>query len=223
MTRKDYLIPAGLILLSLVPSVAGTARLVEMAGDPLVTEQNARFLASPLPILLHIPAVVLYSIVGAFQFSPGLRRQKRGWHRASGRLMLPMGIVAALTGLWMAHFYAWPAGDGYMVYGERLIVGTAMLASLVLGADAIRRRDFKAHGDWMIRAYALGLGAGTQVLTHLPWFILMEGWPSEGPRGVMMGGAWLLNALVAESIIRKSRVPQPRPVAMAPLTSPAAA
>lgn len=40
---------------------------------------------------------------------------------------------------------------------------------------------------------------------HLPWFILAGGAPPELPRAVMMGGAWLLNALVAESIIRKGR------------------
>jgi hypothetical protein len=57
----------------------------------------------------------------------------------------------------------------------------------------------------MTRAYALGLGAGTQVLTHLPWFILMSGKPGEGPRAVMMGGAWVLNALVAEWVIRRRR------------------
>jgi hypothetical protein len=27
----------------------------------------------------------------------------------------------------------------------------------------------------MTRAYAIGLGAGTQVLTHLPWFVLADG------------------------------------------------
>ncbi|HEX6941819.1 MAG TPA: hypothetical protein VF128_02760 [Gemmatimonadaceae bacterium] len=32
-------------------------------------------------------------------------------------------------------------------------------------------RKYAEHGDWMIRAYAIGMGAGTQVLAHLPWFI----------------------------------------------------
>ena len=41
-----------------------------------------------------------------------------------------------------------------------------MAASIVLGFTAIRRRDIAAHRAWMIRAYALGLGAGTQVFTQ---------------------------------------------------------
>ena len=205
MSRKDYLIPAGLIALSLVPGIAGTARVVELAGNALVTPDNARFVAMPLPVLLHIPAAVVYSVLGALQFSPGLRQRARGWHRASGRVLLPLGVLVALSGLWMTLAYPWPAGDGLMVYIERLLVGIAMLAALMLGAQAIVRRNFRAHGNWMTRAYALGLGAGTQVLTHLPWFMLMDTRPGEMARGIMMGGAWLINAIAAEWIIRRNR------------------
>ena len=55
----------------------------------------------------------------------------------------------------------------------------------------------------MIRGYAIGMGAGTQVLTHLPWFIFVNGTPGEGPRTVMMGSAWVINVLVAEWVIRR--------------------
>jgi hypothetical protein len=113
------------------------------------------------------------------------------------------GLIAALTGLWMTLVYPWPAGDGWLVYLERLVFGTAMLAALVLALDAIRRRDFASHGAWMTRAYAIGLGAGTQVLTHLPWFVFAEGKPGELPRAVMMGAGWVVNVTVAEWIIRR--------------------
>jgi uncharacterized membrane protein len=202
--RSDWWIPTLLILLSLVPAIAGTARLTQLAGGD-VTPQNARFFASPAPVVLHIFAAVLYSILGALQFSPSFRRGRRGWHRAAGRILIPCGLVVALTGLWMAHFYSWPAGDGFLVYVERLIAGSAMLLSIILGIEAIRRRKFASHGDWMTRAYALGLGAGTQVVTHLPWLMLGEGQPGEGPRAVMMGAGWVINVLAAEWIIRRRR------------------
>jgi hypothetical protein len=105
----------------------------------------------------------------------------------------------------MAHFYPWPAGDGIGVYVERVVFGMAMVVSLVLGIDAAaRRRDFNAHGAWMVRAYAIGLGAGTQVLTHLPWFILV-GKPGESARTVLMGAGWVINVIVAEWTIRSAR------------------
>ena len=205
-TRADWLVPAGLVMLGLVPAIAGTVRLAQLAGGAAITPDNARFFASPLPVVLHIPAVIVYSFVGAFQFARGFRRRHRAWHRAAGRVLVGLGFVAALSGLWMAHFYPWPAGDGVAVYVERLVVGTAMIASLLLAIGAVRRRDFKTHGEWMTRAYAIGLGAGTQVLTHLPWFILADGKPGETARGVMMGAGWAINIVVAEWIIRRGRV-----------------
>ena len=202
-TRSSWLIPAGLIALSIVPAVAGTARLTQLAVGAPITPENARFFAAPVPVVLHILAVVVYSILGAFQFSASFRRRRRGWHRAAGRILVPCGVVAALTGLWMAHFYPWPEGDGRLLYFERLVVGFAMLASLAIAVVAIRRGDVALHGRWMIRAYAIGLGAGTQVLTHLPWFMLADGKPGELPRAVMMGAGWAINVIAAEWIIRR--------------------
>jgi len=202
-TKSDWLIPAGLVLLSLVPSLAGIVRLAQLGGGAPVTAENARFLSAPLPAMLHIPAAIAFAIVGAFQFSAGFRRRHRGWHRAAGRVLLPCGFVVALSGLWMAQTYAWPAGDGVAVYVERLLFGSAMFVSLVLSVRAILRRDFVTHGAWMTRAYAIGLGAGTQVLTHLPWFILVGPKPGELPRGVMMGAGWVINVVVAEWVIRR--------------------
>jgi uncharacterized membrane protein len=199
------------VVLSAVPAVAGTARLAELGTGAEVTEANARFFAQPLPIVLHLLSVIPYSLVGAFQFSAALRRRKRGWHRAAGRVLVVCGMVAALTGLWMAHFYPWPPADGEALYVIRLLFGSAMLASIVLAVDAIRRRDFAAHGAWMIRGYAIGLGAGTQVLTHLPWFILVGPQPSELPRTIMMGAGWVINVVVAEWVIRRGKGGSPVP------------
>jgi uncharacterized membrane protein len=205
-TKSDWLVPAGLVMLSLVPAVAGTARLAQLAGGAEVTPENARFFAAPLPVVIHIPAAILYSIVGAFQFSRSFRRRNRAWHRVAGRVIGVCGLLVALSGLWMAHFYPWPEGDGQLVYVERLVFGLAMTLSIVLGVYAVVRRDFAAHGAWMTRAYAIGLGAGTQVLTHLPWFLLVDGKPGELARGLMMGAGWITNVLVAEWIIRRRRV-----------------
>jgi uncharacterized membrane protein len=210
-TKSDWLIPAALIALSLVPAIAGVVRLTQLAAGAAITPDNARFFAAPLPVAIHIPAVIVYSILGAFQFSAGIRRRRRGWHRAAGRILIPCGLLVALSGLWMAQFYPWPAGDGYLVYVERLVFGSAMVVSIVLAVAAIGRRDFTSHGEWMIRAYAIALGAGTQVLTHLPWFLLVGGKPGELPRAVLMGAGWVINVVVAEFIIR-TRLARPSSV-----------
>lgn len=194
--------PAGLIALSVVPVAAGAARLTELAGGAEVTAENARFFAMPLPVVLHILGASVYSVLGAFQFASGFRRRKPGWHRAAGRILVPCGLVVALSGLWMTLFYPRPPGDGDLLSGFRLVFGSAMVGSIILGLAAIRRRDVARHRAWMARAYAIGMGAGTQVFTHLPW-ILILGRPGELTRALLMGAGWVINLAVAEWVIRK--------------------
>lgn len=198
--RSEWLIPAGLLLLSAVPAIAGAVRLTELSSGAEITTTNVRFFASPLPVVVHIISVTLYSVLGAFQFAPGFRRRHRGWHRLAGRVLIPSGLIAALSGLWMSHFYPWPAGDGVWLYGLRLFFGPAMLFSILLGAAAIWRRDFTQHGAWMLRGYAIGMGAGTQVFTHLP-LLFFPAWQGELARALCMGAGWVINLVVAEWII----------------------
>lgn len=197
-----WFVPAALILLSAIPIIAGAFRVTELGSGADVTPDNARFFASPLPVVLHIVSVSVYSILGAFQFAPGFRRRRPGWHRAAGRLLIPSGLIAALSGLWMTQFYPWPEYDGEILYSLRLLFGSAMFVFILLSTNAIRRRDFARHGAWMIRAYAIGLGAGTQVLTHLP-LLLFPALLGEPTRALAMGAGWVINLAVAEWVIRK--------------------
>jgi uncharacterized membrane protein len=200
-TRPDWRTPAALIALGMVPIVAGIHRLGQLAGGAEITPANARFFAAPVPVVVHILAVIPFAVLGAFQVATAFRRRHRRWHRNAGPVVAALGLVAALTGLWMAHFYPWPAGDGELLYAFRLVFGAGMVLSLVLALGAIRGRDFLAHGAWMLRGYAIGMGAGTQVLTHLPWFLLV-GPPGELARGLLMGAGWVINLAVAEWYIR---------------------
>ena len=197
-----WLIPAGLILLSVVPVVVGAARLVELGSAAPVTPGNARFFAAPLPVVLHILSVTVYSILGALQFAPSFRRRHARWHRRAGWMLIPAGLMAAISGLWMTLTYPWPSGDGVLLYWLRLVFGTAMTVSIFRGVIALRRRNFAQHGAWMLRGYAIGLGAGTQVFTHLFW-LLLAGQPTESARAVLMGAGWVINLAVAEWIIRR--------------------
>jgi uncharacterized membrane protein len=206
-SRPDtWPIPTFLIALSAVPALAGAARLIELGSGAALRPDNARFVAAPLPVTLHIVSVTIYCVAGALQFSPGLRRRQLAWHRQAGRLLIPTGLVAALSGLWMSHFYDLPPHDGEALYWMRLIVGAAMVYGLAAGYRAIRLRQIARHRVWMIRAYALGIGAGTQFLTNVPWVVLI-GPPGEAARAILMGAGWGINVLLAEWIIHRSRGP----------------
>jgi hypothetical protein len=192
---------AALFLLSAIPLAAGAFRLSELFGGAKITPTNARFFASPLPVMLHIIGAAVYAFLGAFQFSTRFRRRMPGWHRMAGRLVIVVGLMVGLSGLWMNQFYPHPPGDGVLLYIFRLLFGSAMVVSIVLGYGAIRRRDVTRHRAWMMRGYAIGLGAGTQTLTLMVGEMI-GGKPNELNRALLMGAAWVINLAVAEWAIR---------------------
>jgi hypothetical protein len=76
-----------------------------------------------------------------------------------------------------------------------------MAASIVLGFTAIRRRDIASHRAWMIRAYALAVGAGTQVFTQGVGEAVFG--TSELSTALSISSGWVINAAVAECVIRR--------------------
>ena len=150
----------------------------------------------------HLSAVA-YTILGAFQFSAGLRRRRPGWHRAAGRVLVVLGLTVAVSALWLTLFYPREPGTGELAYLFRLAFGSGMAASIILAFAAIRRGDVTRHRAWMTRAYALALGAGTQTLT-LGIGPAVFG-PSVLTHDLSLGAAWAINIAVAEYIIRRRR------------------
>ncbi|WP_020015388.1 DUF2306 domain-containing protein [Promicromonospora sukumoe] len=201
--RHVWLVPTGLLLLAVIPALGGSARLAELASDPVLTEENARFVSQPLPVVLHIVCVTVYSMLGAFQFVPSLRRRR--WHRWAGRVLAPAGVGVALTGLWMTAFYDLPVKDTAVVNGMRYLVGTTMLLAIVLGVRAALRRDFATHSAWMTRAYALAMGAGTQGLLLGP-LVLVTGSLDPVTNSIGLTAGWLINIAVAEWVIHRRRL-----------------
>ncbi|MDG4797107.1 DUF2306 domain-containing protein [Micromonospora sp. WMMD1082] len=203
--RSNWLIPAGLLVLGIVPVLAGGLRLAELAGGAPVLPDGDRIASVPVPVVLHIVSVTVFSVLGAFQFAPRFRRRRRGWHRAAGRLLVPCGLLTALTGLWLTLFIPRAALDGDALAAIRVLVSVAMAASMVLGLVAILRRDVARHRAWMIRGYALGMGAGTQFFTQVVWLAAAGPLTMSSKTGTM-AAAWLINVVVAEWIIRRRAV-----------------
>lgn len=201
--REKWML-VGLLLLGVIPIMAGQIRLAELLQGVELTAANARFIQQPWPVVVHIVTATLYASLGAFQFSGTLRHRAPLWHRLAGRVLVINGVAVALTGLWMSLFYALPDTDGPALLVVRVLVSSAMLVALGLGVRAVRQRQFSLHRAWMIRAYALAMGAGTQVVTHLPWQIVF-GEPDTQVRAILMTAGWVINLCVAEWVIRWTR------------------
>jgi len=156
-----------------------------------------------MPVVIHVIAATIYALLGSFQFSTGVRLRWPTWHRRAGVLLLGCALLTGATGIWMTAAYSIPPSlQGPLVCGVRLVVGVAMLTSIVKGWASIVRRDLAQHEAWMIRAYALAQGAGTQALIFLP-LMLVSGPVFGLTRDVLLSAAWVLNIVMAEWIIRR--------------------
>jgi len=200
-------VPAALIGLSAIPLAAGALRLVQLAGGPQAIPADHRFTGFPAALIVHIVGACLYALVGAFQFVPRIRRRHRTWHRRAGRLLAVAGLLVAGSALWMTLLYDGKPGTGELLYVLRLGFASAMAACLILGFTAVRRHDIAAHRAWMIRAYAIGLAAGTQAFTEG----IAGALPGTGElRGDLAKGAgWAINLAIAEYAVRRPRAGRP--------------
>jgi len=202
--RKGWWVPPSLLALAAIPLLGGIGRMVELLGGPEVLPADPRFAESPVPLVVHIVAAVVYALLGAFQFSARLRRRHPGWHRRAGRLLVALGLAVALSGLWMTLLYPQKEGTGDILYVFRLLASSGMAVSIILGLVAIRRREIARHRAWMTRAYALALGAGTQAFTVGFGEALFGSGVVR--TDLMMGAAWVINLAVAEWFIRRPAV-----------------
>ena len=199
---REWFVIVGLLVLSFIPITAGAFRLNQLSGGAQITPANARFFASPLPVIVHIVSASLFAILGAFQFAAGFRRRWPAWHRVVGRVLVVCGLLVGFSGLWMTIFYPRPVGDGNFLSALRLLFGSTMIVSIVLSFVAIRRGDVTRHSAWMMRGYAIGLGAGTQALILMAGEMI-AGKPSELSRALLIGASWVINLAVSEWVIRR--------------------
>ncbi|TGN65368.1 DUF2306 domain-containing protein [Nocardioides eburneiflavus] len=202
-------VAAALVVLTLIPLSAGILRLLQLAGGLSVMPADDRFVGFPAALVIHIAGSACFALLGVGQLITRFRRRHLTWHRRAGRVLVVAGLAVVGSALWLTIGYPAHPGTGPILFVARLLAATAMGTFLVLGFAAIRRRDITAHRAWMVRAYALALGAGTQAFTEG----LTEA--AIGP-GVISGdlaklGGWVINLAVAEwAVQRTSRARGPR-------------
>jgi predicted membrane protein DUF2306 len=161
-------------------------------------------------LVAHIFTAAVAIVLGPLQFMAKVRA-RRALHRTIGRVYLLAGVLpAAVTAIPVA---VW---SGRIVTQIGLVVAAVLwLITGGLGYRAARRRDFTGHRDWMMRNYALTfLAVTSRILTPLLFVALLpfttddsrpvgERIPSLIPVGQTLG--WIVNLVVAESLIRRRR------------------
>lgn len=197
--KPAWLLPTGLITLGLIPILANALRRIALAIGAEESASGGGSAELPLPVFLHIIGATVFVVLGAFQFSTTFRRRRPSWHRIAGRVLIVAALLAAGSGLWLA-FLHFPANSGVLLFLFRLLAGLGTVLFIVLAFTAIRRRDITHHRAWMIRAYAIALGAGTQVFT-LGFGEVVFG-KTELSVALLNGAGWAINLAVAEIAIR---------------------
>jgi hypothetical protein len=201
--RTSALPIAGLLLFGAMPLTFAMIRALQLMGVVDIMPPLAGNVV--VPVGVHIGGALVYATLGAFQFSAFLRRRWPLWHRLAGRLAFAAGMLVALSALWLTFGYGTMSVGGMLLAAFRVVVGSTMALSLALGLLSILRRYVARHRKWMIRAYALGLGAATQMIILTIGEILTGAPLDELARAGLMGLAWSINFAVAEWVIRRGR------------------
>jgi Predicted membrane protein (DUF2306) len=194
-----WLLPAGLITLGLIPILANALRRVAIAVGADGSSAGGSGGMS-LPVILHVVGATVFVVLGALQFSAAFRRRRPTWHRIAGRVAILAALLAAGSGLWLA--FATLSDYSPLLFLFRLMAAAGMAMCIILGFRAIRQRRLPRHRAWMIRAFAIGLGAATQVFT-LGFGEAIFG-RSELSVALLNGAGWAINLTVAEWVIRRT-------------------
>ena len=119
---------------------------------------DRRFALNPVATLMHVLPGGLFLILAPFQFSSRIRSRYIRFHRWSGRILVLTAVVAALAGLYFGLLM--PYG-GTAEVAAIVFFGGLFLLAVVRGFLAIRSRQMPRHREWMIRAFAIGIGIST--------------------------------------------------------------
>jgi len=211
------LLPAFFIIACLIPFSFGSYRLFEIIVTGSFSLELAPDHVDRIPLFLHVLGALGFLVIGAMQILPGLRYRHPSWHRRAGRLAAPLGLIGALAGLWMTLLH--PEISSALLYWGRLGASAFWILAIGLGIYAINRRDFKSHGTWMIRAYAIALPAGTLAFVLLPFVLILGEEGHEVLLDAIQVLAWPIHLAVAEWLIQ-CKLNRPRtPVIPIPLLS----
>jgi hypothetical protein len=105
---------------------------------------------------LHVFFSFLLLFTGILQFIPALHRTKPGVHRLSGAVyLIVLLFFSAPSGILMG----WYANGGMASKCSFVLMGIIWWAVSFLAYLKLRKKEWKAHGEFMLRSFAITLSA----------------------------------------------------------------
>lgn len=203
MTRwfaKPFVVLAALFFITLLGTILALVQVVQI---PLGTlpEDSWHLKAAPVWHFMHVLGGAMFGILGPIQFSRVLMGRYGVLHRFMGRIFVAAGAMISLSSLGLL----WHFPDTYSVAisSGRLLFGIALGLALAVAMHAIRNRDFTRHRNWMIRAYAIGIGATAVSMVFFPIYVITGKPPVGLAADIAFFGAWTACVVFAEGLVRR--------------------
>jgi len=179
---------------------AHVALLAPLAAE-FATEQFAIIASHSVSEFIHRIGGSLLVVLGLLQFSAKLRTRRPRFHRWSGRVYAALAIIAALSGIYMSVLF--PFG-GLTETVPSVLFGVGLVAVTVAGIVTARRRNFEAHGEWMMRSFAIVVGPFVIRVVY-PVLLFGLGMDARPAVGVSFWLGWVISLGIAELLIARRR------------------
>lgn len=160
-------------------------------------------------LFAHVIPAGLLSLSGILQLIPWLRQRFSYIHRFNGRFFLCMGLIGALSGLYLTWFRGSRLSD-IAALGITLN-GVLIPVAVMLAWRFARQRNFSQHARWAVQAFLLINGVLFFRLFLMAWYFINQG-PNgnsnnlDGPMDMFLSFAcYLVPMLFAELYFWASR------------------
>jgi uncharacterized membrane protein len=174
-------------------------------GSLVHPDMKADFVAHPLGVYLHVFSAAVALLLGPFQFSARLRRDRIQFHRWMGRTYLGVGVLlGGLSGLYISQF----AFGGFMARLGFAALAGCWLYTGVRAFLAIRSSAIEEHRKWMVRNFSLTFVA-VMLRLYIPASVF-AGVDVTVAYPIIAWLCWLPNLLVAEWVYNTSHDRSPQ-------------
>jgi len=155
----------GAILLAVIGVAAATRRTLVLFWPEVFAGKYPPAAALDIGFARHMALTLAHIILGALflalallQFVPSIRAKHLKVHRWLGRILVVTGLVIGISALVMS--FTMNIG-GLNETAATTLFAILFLFCLIKAYRHIRSKEVAQHREWMIRAFAIGLGVAT--------------------------------------------------------------
>jgi hypothetical protein len=192
-----------LFILTFIPLASAPVRMFQILTDQLPADA-IKFTTVPWTLFFHALGGLAFGLAGPLQFAGALKTRFGWFHKFTGRIFVIAGVFLALSALRL--LIEFPHDSTWVLVSARAAAACGKLFTITLALNAVWDRNFAQHRAWMIRTYALGMGAATISFIQLPIFLIrgkaLEGYLADS----LFVLSWVINLTLAEIVIRNIKL-----------------